>query len=667
MNFYEQPAQQQFIDTYAALPFQEMMMVGQAYKQERDKTEAALDAYKAQYGDFQSLSKRDIENWDKTIGVINPALEKMRMDPEYIKSQEGQQEIRGLIRSVDSSKLNMLRSSAENLQKRAQVIAQMKAQGKYNPNWDDINIAEWDTLGSGRIMTDLSPIEYMNASDLSKTYFDSMRPGTLGAKWVDGVKYQVTGNNEADLRSIALAKSNDLINTPQGQRYYQEFLAKTGDPVKATEAFQEMIVDANRDRIIRPTMTVDPAWVEQLRESYRRKATGKATKEPSKSEPDLYDLVTRSHTEKIKSKVGSDLNQYRGYIAGLVTKYGTDNAISKAAIQGLKGIDREFENIQKESAVAGQAAAQAQQYLQRYQTTGDDADLIKAQQLDYMSGVYKQNTDIRSARMLQRAQKPLMREEFKKAAGFDIEAVNDPNEFSHEAYLKGVKRVNSMLDFNLSDKVSSDILLKNDNNISEIVTDKKGGKAKVYQYNSSSNFLLPETVFEMQLGKGGRKTPRYADALKSEAFPIKGLIESGKLSNVQFIPDNSYQRVVSETGPQLIAKGKLRIEKSQLRNLVGSGMLPGWAVKYGSALFSKESVDSAMSRMFGATDVEEIVGDDGVGYYEIDIMKQIPNDNEYIQTTKALYKNTEGIGGASHEKSVFPNESERTMATVGAE
>lgn len=674
MNRYEQPAQQQFIDTYAALPFQEMAMLGNAYKQEREKTESALDAYKSQYGNFQSMSKKDIENWDQTIGVINPALEKMSANPEYIKSQEGQAEIRSLIRSVDTSKLNMLRTSADNLQKRSQVVAQMKASGRYNPEWDDVNIEQWDTLGSGKIMTDLSPIEYMNAAELSKQYFDNMQPGTLDSKWVDGVKYQVTGNNEADLRSIAMSKANDLIATPQGQKYYQQFLAKTGDPDKAAQQFQEMIVDANRDRIIRPKLDIDQAWLAQLKTS--AKATEKINT-PSMPEPDLYDLVTKSHTDKIKSRVGNDLNQYRDYIASLVTKYGTDNDISKAAVAGLKGIDKQFENINQETRIMQHAAQEASLYKNKYLQTNDENDLIQSQQLDYMAKMYKQSIDMRSASMLQRAQKPLIREEFKAAAGFDIEAVNNPKKFSHEGYMKGVKRVNSMLEFQLSDKVSSDVLIKNDNNIADVITDVNGSKNKAYQYNTSKDFLLPETVFQLQLGKGGRKVQRESGGFADSSFPIRELIESGKLSNVQFIPDNSYQRVVSNTGPQLLAKGKLRINKEQLRGIVGSGILrsgQGFGRDFMSGIgsagiglpFSKESVDSAMKRLYDASEVKEKVGDDGVAYYEMDIMKALPNEGEYVQTTKSLYKNTEGIGGAAHEKSVFPNEASRTMSTTGA-
>lgn len=670
MNYYEQPAQQQFIDTYASVPFQEMMMLGQAYKQERDRTEAAIDVYKAQYGDFQSMSKKDIEAWDKTIGVIDPALQKMSANPEYIKSQEGQAEIRNMIRSVDTSKLNMLKQSAENLSKRASVIAQLKAQGKYNQAWDDVDITSWDTLGQNKIMTDLSPVEYVNAADLSQRYFDQMKPGTIGSTWKDGVKYQVTGNTEEDLRSIAMAKANDLMNTPQGQMYYKEFLAKTGDPDKAAQEFQNMIVDANRDRIIRPTLTVDPAWMLQLKaDATSKKQTGKESAMP---EPTLLDFTTKSHTDTIRGRIGSDIMSYRNYIQGLTTKYGENSKIAQDAKKGLAGIDREIASMNQNQQQQVQATQQANLYYARYNQTGNDQDLLAATQLENLAQAYQQDTQIRSAKIMNRAAKPLARQEFKSAAGFDIEEISDPKKFSAEGYLKGVKRANAMYEFKLSDKVSKDVLLDNAGGLRDKIVDTDGSKRDAYQFNSSEGFLLPETVFNMNLGKAeGRKVTRAAGALASDQFPVRELIESGRLSNVQFIPDNKYQRIISDGKPTMLAKGKLRVPKQQLQDIVGTGILKqdtksgsfwsGVATLGVGMPFSKEGVDSAMKRLFDAGQASEKVGDDGVEYYEIDIMRALPNTPEYQQTTNQLWKNTQGIGGASHEKATFQTSAEQTL------
>jgi len=73
-------------------------------------------------------------------------------------------------------------------------------------------------------MTDLAPIKYVTANELSNQYFDNMRPGALGQITRNGVKYNLTGNNYSDLKAIADAHYNDLINTPQGQQYYKQLL-----------------------------------------------------------------------------------------------------------------------------------------------------------------------------------------------------------------------------------------------------------------------------------------------------------------------------------------------------------------------------------------------------------------------------------------------------------
>ena len=87
---------------------------------------------------------------------------------------------------------------------------------------------------------------------------------------------------------------------------------------------------------------------------------------------------------------------------------------------------------------------------------------------------------MRAASLLNRAAKPLARMEFKKAAGFELEEVNDPNKFSAEGYLQGVKRANSMYEFGLSDKVSKDILLNNAGGLRDKITDKDGSKRDAY-------------------------------------------------------------------------------------------------------------------------------------------------------------------------------------------
>jgi hypothetical protein len=96
----------------------------------------------------------------------------------------------------------------------------MQAAGRYNPNWDEIDISNWDTATAG-IMNELAPVEYLNANELSNKYFDNLRPGSLPDVYKNGIKYNAIGNTYEDLLAVAKAHQNDLINTPQGQQYYK--------------------------------------------------------------------------------------------------------------------------------------------------------------------------------------------------------------------------------------------------------------------------------------------------------------------------------------------------------------------------------------------------------------------------------------------------------------
>lgn len=251
MNFYEQPVAQNFMDTYAPLPFQEMAMLGEAYKKEKDATEAAIDEFQSKYGDFTSLSQRDVESWDaQTFGKIRPELMQMAGDPEKIKSQEFQAGIRSAIRSVDPSKLGVLKQSAENLKQRAAIIAQLKAQGKYKESWDPINIASWDSMNQG-IMTDLSPLEYKSLHDIAAPYSQALKPSYLRA--VDPYSYMV-GVDENMIRNSLNTAASDIFSTPQGKAWYNDIatdLAKQGitDPEKVNERMMDMLVQSQGDYI----------------------------------------------------------------------------------------------------------------------------------------------------------------------------------------------------------------------------------------------------------------------------------------------------------------------------------------------------------------------------------------------------------------------------------
>lgn len=194
-NMYDQAAQAQFINTYVPINFGELYRIGAAQKAAVDEAAQQFGTQLQKFGEFQSPSQVDTQRYyDLTIGRedFQNAINQMVANPDYLKDAANRSSLQSMINSIDYSTLSQLKQSSDNLNARQKMIAQMKAQGKYNPNWDDININLWDTSNKG-IMTELSPLEWMNANQLSNVYFDNLKPSTLQSVYKDGVKYQRQG------------------------------------------------------------------------------------------------------------------------------------------------------------------------------------------------------------------------------------------------------------------------------------------------------------------------------------------------------------------------------------------------------------------------------------------------------------------------------------------
>jgi len=110
------------------------------------------------------------------------------------------------------------------------------------------------------VFSDLTPVRYMTANELSTPYYNDLKPGFLGTEFKDGIKYIVTGNNMKDLYDVATAHYNDLIDTPQGQMYLRDFKRQGMNDEQARNAFINMIAQSQIDRTIRPQYTPDPYW-----------------------------------------------------------------------------------------------------------------------------------------------------------------------------------------------------------------------------------------------------------------------------------------------------------------------------------------------------------------------------------------------------------------------
>lgn len=316
-NMYDQAAQAQFINTYVPINFGELYRIGAAQKQAVDQAAEQFTTQLQKFGEFRSPSRVDTENYyNMTIGRedFQNAINQMVSNPDYMKDASNRAQLQSLINSVDYAALSQLKESADYQRMGLQTRAKMKAEGRLKDSWDKSDIANYDTLGTGKIFDDITPVAYMNLNELSTPYFNDLKPGFLGTDYVNGTRYVVTGNNMEDLMAVATAKFNDLIDTPQGQKYFEEYLAmNNGDANAAKSQFINAVAQSQIDRIRRSKYDVDPAFIEQLRYSLKAKAA--RASEASQALPDLSRILATTTVQNNLATLGGLTPEERSAVA----------------------------------------------------------------------------------------------------------------------------------------------------------------------------------------------------------------------------------------------------------------------------------------------------------------------------------------------------------------
>lgn len=650
-NRYDQAAEAPIMNTYVPINFGELYRIGATQKAAVDEAAKQFSTALQKFGEFRSPSAVDTQNWyNLTINRkdVQNAINQIANNPDAMKDASFRANLQSLINSTDYSSLSLLKESADNLRAGLEMRAKMEAEGKYKEGWDDSNIPQYDTLGNKRVFSDITPVRYMTADELSNPYFSNLKPSSLGSVWKDGVKYNRAGITYDTLYDIANARFNDLVSTPQGQKYYKEALQATGsNEAAAREAFVGMIADSQRDRIINQD-TVDPLWLIQAKHTASR--TGKD--EIIRPNPTRLDFLNESITRSVQSRIGSRFDQYRNYIEGLISKY-PNTKIAQDAKKGVQNID----NMMNSYMQLNQAAMQ---YSNAYRATGNVNDLIVARSASDAA-------DRLQAQMIGLANKHVLRDEFQKVSGFSPISVSGNKEYSKQGYLKGVNSALDMIKGNVS-LLERDDLLTGIGGSQQEIKDENGTTKNVYQFNDSRGFLLPETVFQIASETTPRKAERVAGIGRDTSFPLKEVLESGNLSDVQFLPEGKMVKV----GPGTFAlSGKIRIPKETIEQTLGTGLWSDKGLTRGFAdnlvaPFGRQSTRTALKDLYKAAEVTEVVGEDGHEYFEMNIFKTLPNTNnapEFWQRVNQRWQggSPTGIGGTTQAKEEYRTSALQTL------
>lgn len=637
-NRFDQAAEMPIINTYVPIDFGNLYRIGATQKAAVDQALSDLTSAVSTFGEFRSPSTTDTQNYYKlSLGQMQDLLDEAAADPNSMKDPGFRARFYSRLNNLDYSNLSLLRESANNLRKGLAIRAEMEAKGLYNESWDDANIAQYDTLGQGAVFTDITPVAYMNANQLSQPYFDNLSKGTIDSTWKDGIKYTITGNTVDDLRAIANARYSDMVNTPQGQKYYEQFLRQNGGDAQAAERqFKEMIVASQMDRTLRPTLTVDPAWLANMKAS------------------------TRSNGSSALAQMANRLD----YMQRSFTRIGNDNLRRSLTPEQ----NAEFGNIR------AQLNKDYLEKLQRADQTGSEEDLVAMREAQNRLYEFE-------GQAIRDANRRAVLNGFEQKAGYSADNASNNQKHGNDLYLSGIEYGLSKAEQQVALKGDKEALFTNLGGTYQNIQNKGASSIGGFSFMNTNGFILPETVFRQvtstvddqgnlqTLGLRGDVT-RAAGIGRSEEFPFQELVESGQFSNVQFIPEG---KMIQNGTFDYALKGKLRIPREEVERYLGTGVW-GNAGSEGPSNLATDIAAGAdylftpfgrygtlynLEDKYNAKLVTEIQGDDEVDYIEVDAYRQLPNtykNGEWWKSTLQTWQNSPssgGIGGSSQAKDAY--------------
>lgn len=244
VNRFDKPVESQYVSQYVPIPFEQLYKIGKEYNDRVDTAMKTLSDNMKVWNSFKSASLKDMQNWyDLTTGAAKPLVDEMVNNPDMLKTQEGRGKITALINNIPYDKLNMLISSAEAYKKRDEAVANLIKTNQFNPNWHNLDVSQYDTLGSGKIFSDVNPIPYTSINDLVKPYVDNLKPSYLRSEGI----WDVRGVSTDTTDRMVQQNWSSIYNTPQAQEHIKQ-LQKAGlTREQAEQEFANMAINRARE------------------------------------------------------------------------------------------------------------------------------------------------------------------------------------------------------------------------------------------------------------------------------------------------------------------------------------------------------------------------------------------------------------------------------------
>ena len=230
VNKYDRAAEAAFINTYAPIDFGALYQIGAANNAAVEKAQKEFQDQVKTWAEFQTPSVKDAANWDKlTTERAKELVQKFAENPELIKTAAGRSKIQQLINSTDYNSLRMLKESAEMQKLGMKIRAEMKAKNRYKESWDKSDIVNYDTLGTQKIFSDITPDYYQSLFEIVKPLVDDIKPSFhVGSTNPNNPKERLPftkGWNAItlnDLQRTLQINKNSILHTTSGKNWYND-------------------------------------------------------------------------------------------------------------------------------------------------------------------------------------------------------------------------------------------------------------------------------------------------------------------------------------------------------------------------------------------------------------------------------------------------------------
>lgn len=515
VNRFDKPVEQEYVSSYIPIPFQELLLLGKQYGDQRRAAEEELASNIKTFGKFVSPSKVDMENYRReSIGQLTPFLEQAAANPNVMKDSAWRSQLQSAINNINYTKLGMYEQSAANLNARLQNIAKMEVAGKYNPNWDDLNISSWNSDTKG-VMNDLTPIEYQTLEAFGTPYADKLKPTFY--KGVDpnsGASMPYTNWMSITRDDIARQFTqhiNDIKADPKGAKHYRDITNAylQQHPNATQEELDAIFVDAlttrQSDKII-STPVVDQvglqyaSWAHQDALEARKLANKLAVANAKKSKEEEKQLAYIPPRKMVSAQFMSNYNDYAK--RNLTDKTRTDYKEDQAAVLKNKN----------EADFWLELMGSAKQ-------NGAPTDVVNEYFMNSLS--YRQKeTD---------AQTKLSRKEFSNMYGDNKISTKDFDSFKKDVDWTKFNKVSQ----DLIDNMGGEITLTDSNDLlKHVATPTKivwsGGETEGFALSSSAEVVLPFRLASVATSLSG-ELPMNKD-------PFVQAFEAGLYRNIKIVP-----------------------------------------------------------------------------------------------------------------------------------